>query len=114
MSNVLFVCVHNAGRSQMAKALFNFQARKRGLPYRADSAGTEPSSGVHAVVVQAMQELGLDISKEQPKLITNDMVKSARKVVTMGCQVDADKCPAVFIKGVIDWGLPDPRDHPPA
>ncbi|MBI4202320.1 MAG: arsenate reductase ArsC [Chloroflexi bacterium] len=112
MSDILFVCVHNAGRSQMAKALFNREAQRRGLPYRAGSAGTEPSHGVHAVVALAMLELGLDISREQPKLITNDMVQAARKVITMGCQVDADKCPAVFIKGVIDWGLPDPKDLP--
>lgn len=111
MPDVLFVCVHNAGRSQMAKALFNREARRLGLPYRADSAGTEPSGGVHAVVAQAMGELGIDITRERPKLITNEMVQQARRVVTMGCQVDADKCPAVFIKGVEDWGLPDPKDR---
>ncbi len=112
MPDVLFVCVHNAGRSQMAKALFNREAQRRGLPYRSESAGTEPGDHVHANVAQAMAELGIDISHEQPKLIADDMVKQAKKVVTMGCQVDADKCPAVFIKGVVDWGLPDPRDQP--
>ncbi|MBI4312822.1 MAG: arsenate reductase ArsC [Chloroflexi bacterium] len=112
MADVLFVCVHNAGRSQMAKALFNHEAQQRGLPYRADSAGTEPGLGVHREVAQVMREIGLDLSGELPKLIDNDMVKSARKVVTMGCQVDADKCPAVFIKGVEDWGLPDPKGRP--
>ncbi len=112
MPEVLFVCVHNAGRSQMAKAIFNMEAQRRGLPYRAESAGTEPGDHVHANVAQVMAELGEDISKEQPKLITNAMVQQARKVVTMGCQVDADKCPAVFIKGVVDWGLPDPKDRP--
>jgi len=111
MPEVLFVCVHNAGRSQMAKAIFNREAQRRGLPYRAESAGTEPGDHVHANVAQVMAELGVDISQEQPKLITNAMVQQAKKVVTMGCQVDADKCPAVFIRGVIDWGLPDPKDR---
>ncbi|MBI2172501.1 MAG: arsenate reductase ArsC [Chloroflexi bacterium] len=112
MSDILFVCVHNAGRSQMARALFNREAQRLGLPYHADSAGTEPSGGVHAVVAQAMGELGMDIANERPKLITNEMVQQASRVVTMGCQVDADKCPAVFIRGVEDWGLPDPKDRP--
>jgi protein-tyrosine-phosphatase len=112
MPDVLFVCVHNAGRSQMAKALFNREAQGLGLPYRAESAGTEPSGRVHAAVAQAMGELGIDIASERPKLITNEMVQQASRVVTMGCQVDAGKCPAVFIKGVEDWGLPDPKDRP--
>ncbi|MBI4339117.1 MAG: hypothetical protein HY680_04095, partial [Chloroflexi bacterium] len=112
MSDVLFVCVHNAGRSQMARALFNREAQRRGLAYRAESAGTEPGDHIHANVAQAMGEIGLDISREQPKLLTNDMAQAAKRVITMGCQVDAEKCPAVFIKGVEDWGLPDPRDRP--
>ena len=112
MADVLFVCVHNAGRSQMAKAIFNSLARKRGFPHHADSAGTEPGGEVHPSVSQVMQEIGLDVSRELPKLITNEMVEQARRIITMGCQVDADKCPAIFIKGVEDWGLPDPRDRP--
>ena len=112
MADVLFVCVHNAGRSQMAKALFNQAATRLGLSLRADSAGTEIGSHVHPEVVEVMRELGLDVSNDRPKVITNEMVQQAKKVVTMGCQVDADVCPAVFIKGAEDWGLPDPKNQP--
>ena len=110
MSNVLFVCVHNAGRSQMAKALFNEVARERGLLVRADSAGTEPASHVHSNVAQAMREMGLNLSSETPKVLTNDMVEKAQRVITMGCAVDSESCPAVFLRNVEDWGLPDPKD----
>jgi arsenate reductase len=110
-SEVLFVCVHNAGRSQMAKAFFNQLASERGLPLRAESAGTEPAERVHPNVVDAMLEVGLDLSAERPRLLTNEMADSARKVVTMGCMVDSEACPAVFLKDVEDWGLPDPKDR---
>lgn len=112
MADVLFVCVHNAGRSQMAKAFFNRMAQEKRLAWRAESAGTEPAGHVHPEVVEAMLEVGLDVSKECPRLLTNDMVKSARRVVTMGCAVDSHACPAIFIKGVEDWGLPDPKGRP--
>ncbi|MBI4297499.1 MAG: arsenate reductase ArsC [Chloroflexi bacterium] len=112
MSDVLFVCVHNAGRSQMAQALFNRLAQERGLPLRAESAGTEPGQRVHANVVAAMREVGLDLSAKKPKLLTNDMVEKARRVITIGCAVDEASCPAIFIKNVGDWGLPDPRGKP--
>lgn len=113
MSEVLFVCVHNAGRSQMAKALFNRLAQERGLPFTAESAGTEPSQRVHANVVEVMREVGLDLSGEKPKLLTNDMVQRARRVITMGCAVDSAICPAIFLKEFEDWGLPDPKDKTP-
>ena len=93
----------------MAEALFNASAIQKGLPFKAKSAGTAPSDHVHPNVVAAMQELGLDLSTEQPKLLSNDMVKEAAKVITMGCEVDAETCPAVFTKGVEDWQLPDPN-----
>ena len=109
MADVLFVCVHNAGRSQMAKAIFNALARQRGLLLEAESAGTEPADHVHSNVVSAMRELGIDLSPERPRLLANDMVESAGRVITMGCAVDAEACPAVFIKGVEDWGLPEPK-----
>lgn len=109
VTNVLFVCVHNAGRSQMASALFNAIAEERGLPFRAESAGTEPAEAVHPNVVQVIREMGIDLSGERPTLLTNEMVERARRVVTMGCAVDAGKCPAVFIKRVEDWRLPDPK-----
>lgn len=111
MSDVLFVCVHNAGRSQMAKALLNQMARERGLALRAESAGTVPADHVHENVVEAMKEVGLDLSGEKPRLLTNEMVERSRRVITMGCAVDAAACPAVFLKGVEDWELPDPKDQ---
>ncbi|MBF8267034.1 MAG: protein tyrosine phosphatase [Dehalococcoidia bacterium] len=110
MSDVLFVCVHNAGRSQMAKSLFNRLSRQRGLRLRAESAGTEPGEHVHANVIEAMREVGQDLTGEHPKMLTNDMVKEAQRVITMGCAVDAEACPALFLKDVEDWGLPDPKD----
>lgn len=109
-ADVLFVCVHNAGRSQMAKALFNRAARKRGLPYRAESAGTEPAAQIHPNVAAALREMGMELGEIKPQLLTSEMAERARRVVTMGCNVDAGICPAVFIKGVEDWGLPDPKD----
>ena len=102
----LFVCVHNAGRSQMAAAF----ATKRGL--NAESAGTMPSSSVNPVVVQAMKEKGIDISSNLPKLLTNDMINRASLVVTMGCSVE-EVCPRPMLakmqKKLVDWDLEDPK-----
>ncbi len=111
---VLFVCVHNAGRSQMAAALFNTLAAERGLDWVAESAGTEPADRVHPEVVEAMGELGIDLSGARPRLLTNDAVEAADRVIAMGCQVDAGVCPAILFRGVEDWGLPDPKGRPPA
>lgn len=112
MAEVLFVCVHNAGRSQMAAAFFNRMAEAEGLPWRAESAGTEPGEHVHPEVAAVMAEAGIDVARAQPKVLTNEMAERARRIVTMGCAVDAGVCPAVFLKGVEDWGLPDPKDRP--
>jgi arsenate reductase (thioredoxin) len=109
MSDVLFICVHNAGRSQMAQALFNREAQQRGLPWRAESAGTEPAPGVHPKVLQVMQEVGLDLSQQRPRVLTTEMADRARRLITMGCATDS--CPALFLKDVEDWGLPDPKDR---
>ncbi len=81
----------------MANALFNALAWQRGLPLDAESAGTEPADHVHSNVVAAMREVGIDLSHEPPKLLSNDMVERAGRVITMGCAVDAEACPAVFI-----------------
>jgi arsenate reductase len=113
VTEVLFVCVHNAGRSQMAAALFNYAAVERGLAARAESAGTMPAGGVHPTVVDSMRELSLDISDARPALLTDEMIESAERVVTMGCAVDGDACPAILLKDVEDWGLPDPKGVPP-
>src|SRR5580693_4096111 len=102
MPEVLFVCVHNAGRSQMAAAL---------LDHRADgavhvrSAGSDPAETLNPAVVEAMSELGLDISKEFPKPLTDDAVRAADVVITMGC---GDACPFYPGKRYLDWELDDP------
>ena len=108
MSDILFVCVHNAGRSQMAKASFNKLAEEAGVCLKAESAGTEPAEHVHPVVAEAMREVGINISGAKPTLMTNDAVERARQVITMGCAVDASACPALLVRDVEDWGLSDP------
>ena len=92
----------------MAKALFNRMAEERGLRLRAESAGTEPSGKIHDNAVEAMRERGLELSEARPKMITNEMVERAQRVITLGCAVEATACPAVYLKEVEDWGLPDP------
>ncbi len=110
MATVLFLCVHNAGRSQMAEAIFNRIAKEQGFAYTAESAGTELADRVHPRVVEAMAEIGLDLSGKSPRLLTNRMVEQAERVITMGCAVDSEACPAVTLREVEDWGLPDPKD----
>lgn len=109
VTDVLFVCVRNASRSQIAKAFFLHFARQQGLSFRADSAGTQPARCVNPKVVEVMEELGIDLSGEQPKQLTNEMVEGAGRIITMGCAVDSDACPAMVLKDVEDWGIPDPR-----
>jgi arsenate reductase (thioredoxin) len=99
---VLFVCVHNAGRSQMAAALLDHHAGGR---VRVRSAGSAPADQINPAVVTAMSEIGVDLSKEFPKPLTNDVVDSADVVVTMGCE---EACPVFPGKRYIDWELPDP------
>lgn len=94
----------------MAKALLNDIASERGLSVRAESAGTEPADHVHSAVADAMREVGLDVSTERPKLLTDELVENSRRVITMGCAVDADACPALFLKDIEDWALADPKD----
>ncbi|MCX7800846.1 MAG: arsenate reductase ArsC [Fimbriimonadales bacterium] len=111
MLSVLFVCVHNAGRSQMAAALFNHLCSQRGLPFRADSAGTHPAERVNPAAVEALRELGIDLSAERPRQLTQSLADSAGRIVTMGCGVDATACPARFLVSE-DWGLDDPAGQP--
>lgn len=108
MITTLFVCVHNAGRSQMAAAIFNARAKRLGLPMTASSAGTQPADRVHPNVIHVMEEWGIDLTQSRPQLLTDEMGLTARRVITMGCEIDAEACPALFIKGIEDWGLPDP------
>ena len=99
---VLFVCVHNAGRSQMAAALLDSRGRGK---IHVRSAGSEPAAALNPAVVQAMSEIGLDLSKEFPKPLTDEFVRAADVVVTMGC---GDACPIYPGKRYLDWVLPDP------
>jgi arsenate reductase len=106
MASVLFVCLHNAGRSQMSQALFE---RASGGRHTALSAGTTPAKHVHPEVLEVMQELGIDLSNHQPQLLTRELAERADVVVTMGC---GDECPYIPGKRYIDWNLPDPRGRP--
>lgn len=107
---ILFVCVHNAGRSVMAEAFFNALADGRALGV---SAGTEPQDAPHPEVVEAMREVGIDVAGHRGALLDDDLVRSAARVITMGCAVDADACPAIRYADTEDWGLPDPKGQPP-
>jgi len=108
-STILFVCVENAGRSQIAEAF------AQGVGLEASSAGTMPASKVNQVVVEAMMEKGIDLSSRHPKILTNDMINRASLVVTMGCSVE-EVCPRPMLakmqKKLVDWRLDDPKGKP--
>ncbi len=106
MSTVLFVCLHNAGRSQMSQALFE---RAAGGRHTALSAGTTPGDRVHPEVVEVMRELGIDLADRPPRLLTQELAEQADILITMGC---GDQCPYVPGKRYIDWNLPDPKGRP--
>ena len=106
MARVLFVCLHNAGRSQMSRALFERAAAGR---HTADSAGTRPADRVHREVVEVMAELGIDLAGRRPQRLTSEMAERADVVVTMGC---GDECPYIPGKRYLDWDLPDPKGRP--
>ncbi len=107
MKRVLFVCVHNAGRSQMAEAFLKASGSNRLV---AESAGTLPTERVNPVVTEAMREVGIDISGQTPKVITQEMADGADLIFTMGCAID-EACPATFLPAE-DWGLDDPAGQP--
>jgi arsenate reductase (thioredoxin) len=106
MASALFVCLHNAGRSQMSAALFEQAAtgRHRGL-----SAGTTPAERVHPEVVEVMRELGIELADRTPRLLTRELAEQADVVVTMGC---GDACPYIPGRRYVDWQLPDPKGQP--
>jgi arsenate reductase len=106
MSHVLFICLHNAGRSQMSEALFEQAAAGR---HTAVSAGTTPAEQVHPQVVEAMREVGVELAGRRPKALTTEAAEQADVVVTMGC---GDECPYIPGKRYIDWALPDPTGLP--
>jgi arsenate reductase (thioredoxin) len=103
---VLFVCLHNAGRSQMSQALFE---RAANGAHQARSAGTTPGDRVHPEVLEVMAELVIDLSDRKPQLLTQELAEWADIVVTMGC---GDQCPFIPGKRYIDWELPDPKGRP--
>ena len=102
---VLFVCVENAGRSQMAEAFF-----RKYLPsgFEPVSAGTMPAAKINPTVAQAMKEIGVDIEKNSPKSISQEMIDEAKTAINMGC-MDKESCPTLFLRDVIDWQIEDPK-----
>lgn len=106
MANVLFVCLHNAGRSQISAALFERAAAGR---HTADSAGSTPGEHLHPETIEVMQELGIDLSGRSPKGLTDELAQWADVMVTMGC---GDACPFIPGKAYLDWDLPDPKGRP--
>ncbi|MEX2720723.1 MAG: arsenate reductase ArsC [Candidatus Wukongarchaeota archaeon] len=106
MKRILFICVGNAGRSQMAEAFANHYGKGKLI---ASSAGTEPADKVNLLVVEAMKEKGIDISENKPKLLDKKMIEEANTVIMMGCSVE-ESCPAPLFKKSISWELEDPKD----
>jgi arsenate reductase (thioredoxin) len=107
MYRVIFACVHNAGRSQMAAAFFNQLADP--LKAHAISAGTDPGLRVHPEVLEVMREVGIDLSDAKPKKLTDELARDAQLLITMGC---GDQCPYVPELRIEDWPLPDPKGRP--
>ena len=105
MKKILFVCVENAGRSQIAEGFF-----KKYVPegFEAVSAGTKPVDNLNPIAIEAMKEIGIDISNQKSKLVTNEMINDSESVVNMGC-MDKESCPALFVEDIADWGIEDPK-----
>jgi len=105
---VLFICVENAGRSQMAEGFF-----RKYIPrgYSTLSAGTKPSGEINPLAIEVMKEVGIDISNQKSKEITEEMMRDSTKIVNMGC-MDKSFCPTLFIPHVIDWEIEDPKGKP--
>ena len=104
--DILFVCVENAGRSQIAEAFFRKFASSK---FNVLSAGTQPSSQLNPLVVEVMKEIGIDITNQSPKILSNNMIKSSFKTINMGC-MDKKSCPSLFENNVLDWNISDPKE----
>jgi len=104
--NILFVCVENAGRSQMAEAFFRKYAPDK---FHVLSAGTTPSSQLNPIVIQVMKEIGIDMVNQQPKTLSNSMIENSFKIINMGC-MDKESCPSLFVKDALDWNISDPKE----
>ena len=102
--HVLFVCVENAGRSQIAEGFFREYANK----FEVTSAGTEPKSELNSIVVKVMNEVGIDITNQKPKLLSNKMIQDSFQTVNMGC-MNKESCPSLFVNDVLDWSITDPK-----
>jgi arsenate reductase (thioredoxin) len=102
---ILFVCIENAGRSQMAEAFFKKYAPDG---YESVSAGTKPTPEVNSIVIEVMKEIGIDLGKQKPKVLTNEIITDSTLSVNMGC-MDKTECPAVFMKNSLDWNIEDPK-----
>lgn len=106
--SILFVCVENAGRSQMAEGFFNKYAPKG---YEAISAGTKPVSELNPIAVEVMREAGIDISNQKSKELTEDMIRNSSNIVNMGC-MEKESCPTLFLQNLLDWNIEDPKNKP--
>ncbi len=104
--DILFVCVENAGRSQIAEAFFRKFASSK---FNVLSAGTQPSSQLNPLVVEVMKEVGIDITNQSPKILSNNMIKSSFKTINMGC-MDKKSCPSLFENNIVDWNISDPKE----
>ena len=105
---ILFVCVENAGRSQIAEGFFRKYAPEGFEPLSAD---TKPVSQINPLAIQVMNEVGIDISKQRSKDLTEDMMRNSDKIINMGC-MEKNFCPTLFIPKVVDWGIDDPKNKP--
>ena len=106
VQNILFVCVENAGRSQMAEAFFEKYGKGK---FDVISAGTIPSTKLNPIVVSVMAEIGIDMTFQTPKLLSDYMIEQSFKTINMGC-MDKESCPTLFVKDVINWNISDPKN----
>jgi len=104
--NILFVCLENAGRSQMAEAFFRKYANEK---FNVISAGTTPSSQLNPIVIEVMSEIGIDMRQQSPKKLSNEMIENSSKTINMGC-MNKESCPSLFVNDVFDWNISDPKE----
>ena len=108
IKKILFVCVENAGRSQMAESFFRKLAPSQ---YQPISAGTKPVPRINPLAIEVMREVGIDIASQKSKIITEDMIRNSAKIINMGC-MDKESCPIVFLNNPLDWNIEDPKGKP--
>ena len=106
LNQILFVCVENSGRSQMAEAFFKKYNHSN---FESTSAGTKPGDEINPDVKKVMEEIGITIQNQKPKILTDEMIDSSKKIVNMGC-MDSQSCPSLFVNGILDWKIQDPKE----